>query len=49
MIPVGTAMIIEVIMKEPCREPGRPTVNMWWAQTTIERNPIARVESTIAV
>ena len=29
-IPVGTAMIIEAIMKKACSEIGRPTVNMWW-------------------
>ena len=34
--PVGTAMIIELIMKNACRQIGRPTVNMWCAHTSIE-------------
>jgi hypothetical protein len=36
LIPVGTAMIIEVTMKKPFSQLGSPTVNMWCAQTSIE-------------
>ncbi len=34
--PVGTAMIIEEIMKKELSSFGRPTVYMWCAQTSIE-------------
>ena len=34
--PVGTAMIIDEIMKKEFSSFGRPTVNMWWAHTSIE-------------
>ena len=36
LMPVGTAMIIEDTMKKPSRYTGSPTVNMWWAHTSIE-------------
>ena len=39
LMPVGTAMIIELSMKKPSRNVGSPTVNMWWAQTSIEQEP----------
>ena len=49
LIPVGTAMTIDAIMKNACSEIGSPTVNMWCAQTSIEKKPIATVEATIAL
>ena len=49
LIPVGTAMIIDAIMKKACSEIGSPTVNMWWAHTSIEKKPIATVDATIAL
>ena len=36
LIPVGTAMIIDEIMKKPRSGVASPTVNMWWAQTSSE-------------
>ena len=47
--PVGTAMTIDAIMKNAWRLIGRPTVNMWWAQTSIDRKAIATVENAIAL
>ena len=49
LIPVGTAMIIDAIMKYACSEIGSPTVNMWCAHTSIEKKPIATVDATIAL
>ena len=34
--PVGTAMIIDEIMKKPRSGVDNPTVNMWCAQTSSE-------------
>ena len=34
--PVGMAMIIELIMKKMSSPIGRPTANMWCAQTSSE-------------
>ena len=48
-IPVGTAMIIDAIMNHACSGIGRPTVNMWCAQTSIEKKAIATVDATIAL
>ena len=48
-IPVGTAITIEASMNQTFRYVGIPTVNMWCAQTSIEKNPIATVESAIAL
>ncbi len=36
LMPVGTAITIELSMKKPSRKVGRPIVNMWWAQTSSE-------------
>ena len=36
-------------MKKPFRKPGIPTVNMWWAHTSIEKKPIATVEKATAL
>ena len=47
--PVGTAITIDETMKNAFRKLGIPTVNMWWAQTSIEKNPIATVENAIAL
>ena len=49
LIPVGTAITIDEIMKKAWSEVGRPTANMWWAQTSIEKKPIATVESATAL
>ena len=42
-------MIIDATMKKPFSEFGSPTVNMWWAQTSIEKKPIATVENATAL
>ena len=42
-------MTIDAIMKNACSEIGSPTVNMWCAHTSIEKNPIATVETAIAL
>jgi hypothetical protein len=47
--PVGTAITIETTMKNPFSEFGNPTVNMWCAQTNIEKKPIATVEKATAL
>ena len=47
--PVGTAITIDETMKKPFRNAGIPTVNMWCAQTSIEKKPIATVEKAIAL
>ena len=47
--PVGTAITIDATMKKPFRKPGIPTVNMWWAHTSIEKKPIATVENATAL
>ena len=44
-IPVGTAITIEEIMKNPRSGVESPTVNMWWAQTSSEKKPIATSRS----
>ena len=49
LIPVGTAMIIDEIMKKLSSEIGSPTENMWWAQTSIEKNAMKIVENAIAL
>ncbi len=36
LIPVGTAIVSDVIMKKACSPIGSPTANMWWAQTSSE-------------
>ena len=48
-IPVGTAITIDAIMNQAWSEIGNPTVNMWCAQTSIEKKPMATVEATIAL
>ena len=49
LIPVGTAITIDATMNQVCSEYGSPTVNMWWAHTSIEKKPIATVEKAIAL
>ena len=50
LMPVGTAITIEAIMKKACSEKGGgPTVNMWCAHTSIEKNAIATVDAAIAL
>ena len=48
-IPVGIAITIEASMNQMLRYVGRPTVNMWCAHTSSEKNPIATVENAIAL
>ena len=47
--PVGTAITIELTMKNESTAVGRPTANMWWPQTRKPRNAIATVESATAL
>ena len=47
--PVGTAITIDAIMKKPFSQTGMPTVNMWCAQTSIEKKPIPTVENATAL
>ena len=47
--PVGTAITIEETMKKMFRKAGIPTVNMWCAQTSIEKNAIPAVENATAL
>ena len=35
-------------MKNPLSAPPSPTVNMWWAQTSIEMNAMPRLENATA-
>ena len=44
LIPVGTAMIMVVIMKNIRNQPGMPLVNIWCAQTISPKKLIARLE-----
>ena len=46
--PVGTAMIIELIMKKESSPVGRPTANMWCAHTISEKNAIPIVDHATA-
>jgi hypothetical protein len=48
-IPVGTAITIDASMNQMFRYDGIPTVNMWCAQTSIEKNPIATVDRATAL
>lgn len=43
LIPVGTAMIIVAVVKYARVSVSIPTVNMWWAQTTNPKIPIANM------
>src|SRR6478609_9323509 len=49
LIPVGTAMTIDEIMKKESSPTPRPVVNMWCAHTSIEKNAIAIVEKATAL
>ena len=50
LMPVGTAMIIDEIMKKRVeRRSACPTVNMWCAQTSIEKNAMQIVENATAL
>src|SRR5512142_273161 len=49
LIPVGTAITIDEIMKNESRPTGSPVVNMWCAQTSIEKKAIASVEKATAL
>ena len=45
---VGTAMTTVEVAKNPCATSGRPTANIWWAQTVTLMNPMATVEVATA-
>ena len=49
LIPVGTAITIDVIMKNESSPTGMPTANMWCAQTSSEKNAMLIVENAIAL
>src|SRR5262249_61492114 len=49
LIPVGTAIAIDESMKKMFSAVGSLTENMWDAQTSAEKNPIATVETAIAL
>ena len=49
LIEVGIATASEVTAKKPFSHTGRPTVNMWCAQTSIPANAIPIVENAIAL
>ena len=43
LIPVGTAIIIVAVVKYARVSASIPTVNIWWAQTTNPKIPIANI------
>ncbi len=47
--PVGTAMIIDVIMNGMRSSGSMPLVNMWCAQTRKPKMPMARLENAISL
>jgi hypothetical protein len=47
LIEVGTAIIIVAEVKYARVSKSIPTVNIWWAQTTQPKNPIAIIAYTI--
>ena len=47
LIPVGTAMSMVINMKKPSTYTFIPTVNMWCAQTVIDRNTMPKSAATI--
>jgi len=49
LTPVGTAMIIDVIMNGMRSSGSMPLVNMWCAQTRKPKIPIARLETAISL
>ena len=49
LMPVGTAITIELIMKKASTTVAVGVANMWCAQTSIDRNAIAAVEAAIAL
>ncbi len=49
LIPVGTAITIDEIMKKLSRPVPSPTVNMWCAHTSIEKNAMPSVENATAL
>ena len=48
-MPVGTAIASDDNMKKPMTGVGIGVANMWCAQTSTLRNPIATVDVAIAV
>src|SRR2546428_10908840 len=49
LMPLGTAMASVMTMNGSLAEIEMPVVNMWWTQTPNDRNPIATVDSAIAL
>ena len=49
LMPVGTAITIDEIMKKESSPIGIPTVNMWCAHTSIERNAMPMVANATAL
>src|SRR5438094_3962085 len=49
LMPLGTAIARVMIMNGRRAEIDRHVVNMWWTQTPKEKNPIATVDSAIAL
>jgi hypothetical protein len=49
LIPVGTAIVIEAIMKKASTLTPIGTANMWCAQTNIDRSAMPAVEAAIAL
>src|SRR3989441_1723166 len=49
LMPLGTAIARVMTMKGSLAEIEMPVVNMWWTHTPNDRNPIATVESAIAL
>ena len=47
LIPVGTAMAIVDSTKNVLPAELMPTVNMWWAHTLMEMNPMPTVAATM--
>ena len=49
LMPVGTAITIELIMKKASTTVAVGVANMWCAHTSIDRNAIATVDAAIAL
>src|SRR5688500_18760380 len=49
LMPVGTAITIELIMKNASTTVAVGEVNMWCAHTSIDRNAMAAVDAAIAL
>ena len=49
LIPVGTAITIDEIMKNESSPTPKPAVNMWCAHTSMEKNAMPSVENATAL